>query len=233
MRIFHHEKTDMIIVTPYRNGSSFLYYNKDNLGLTQLSTHSVTLEDIDNEKTEDTLALIKKLNATKNKIFLYRNPLERFYSYYNSFIYEDSTAITPQTISDFFSGNRDVEKYHRTNRKGYDDEYYIKDLYINFSKIKKSFVSDPHLSPQMLFFKYYEQELRKYRVIDFSSYGVLIKKLFGNEIKKFDIDFFEGSSPSNKMIRLFDVDYVVQINNKLREFYKDDFEKIGTMAELI
>lgn len=211
--MFYHENTNSLIAVPYRNGSTHLLHSTDIYKLIHLNLGTQIGKIVFETITSD-----KKLN----KIFFYRNPIERFLSFYVHFV---ACAVTPSKTDEWTPPMAGILN------KVYNKKVTIWDnLYSALPLIEKHYKNDMHTQPQHSYFAKNEEdrclhnastgeEVQNYTVYDVADYGKWLYLTFG---KKIPHNAALDNPEFNFKISGIDFFKLMEINDVLKELYKDD-----------
>lgn len=209
MRMFYHENTNSLIAVPYRNGSTHLLHSTDVYQLIHLNLNTQI-----GKSAFETITSDKKLN----KIFFYRNPIERFLSFYVHFV---AFAVTPSK----------TDEMAVILNKGYNKKVTIWDnLYSALPLIEKHYKNDMHTQPQHSYFAKNEEdrclhhastgeEVQNYTVYDVADYSKWLYLTFGKKIPR---NAALDNPELNFNISGIDFFKLMEIHDVLKELYKDD-----------
>jgi hypothetical protein len=151
MIIFYQEEKQHLIVTPFRCGSQYLRINSPNLKLQVSAVPSLDGFPLYIEHDE----FFKKIRKEAlRKTFLFREPHERFLSYFNSVIIEpkDREWFFWELAHEYLMGNQNI------------------------------FVDNWHTVPQINYFKNTQENIDEYDIISVKDYAKFIYLNFDQEV---------------------------------------------------
>jgi len=226
MQIFYKKSTGHLIVTPFRCGSTHLNKSIKKYGLLNITEY----EDSDEYKNI--------LSNVKKKTFIYRDPFERWVSFYFGLVY------TPRLCElGILDGEVVYKEYN--NRivipKNIDQMYYNPTSYYDLidsikgtedfwsatyaaTKLLKNIIKtsdDRHIFPQHIFFEEYFSKIStdKYEVISIKNYVSWINLTFNDRLNYV-------SNLSDIYIKLSEVELVNEIRNMCMDIYNKDYTHI-------
>jgi hypothetical protein len=215
MRVFYHENTNSLIALPFRNGSTHLLHNLNTYNLTFLN-----LETQLGNTMLDTITNDKKIN----KIFFYRNPIDRFLSFYVNFI------VLSKQIS---KSNTYEYKNQPLMKKVLDENYNEKlniwnNLYNSLNIIEEYYNQDEHTQSQYNYFIDNDEEVKKYNVYDFKDYNKWIFLTFG---KKNLVTSSLNEERIDFNLRGSDFFKCMEIHDTFKKIYKNDLNFLAPMVK--
>jgi len=197
MRIFFQEEKKLLIVTPYLCGSTYLAVKCNKFSLTSLVPQrgNKLLHEILN--TEEI-----------TKQFIYRDPIERYFSFYSKFIFQPKDDIDNSDLKNFIPKKR---------QKNFWD-----DMYESLSNLKDIYMDDRHTWPQYSFFQEFSQNEGQYEIYSLDEYSKWLYLTFGvketipeHSYEKYEVtNFF-------KALKIYD---------KLKTLYKIDYDKLQSLV---
>jgi len=221
MRIFYQEDTKHLIITPLRCGSSYMARNSTDFKL-------ITLPNI-YYSSRPTIALFEALfQESEKKTFIFRDPFERFLSYYNTFVFKQNTRTDKDDKS--ASPIRKILLPLAENKNIWED--------INNSLlvIKDNYEIDWHTRPQTQFFLFAAHHIKNtssdefinsFEFINFDNYRKWIYLTFA-KITEYKSALEENTS----LTTFFDWNNFIKINNFIKDIYKRDYEIFNTIKKI-
>jgi hypothetical protein len=222
MILFYGKNTQQLFVTPYRNGSQFLKNNSAPLHL----LHFEMLEIVENDDARDTVSFLMK--KAKKKIFIYRDPFEKIYSVYNTFISSVKEGIisSPDDIKTLVKNNlllKDVDDTPSTIRN-----------FGNFVKhLEKVYMNDFHTMPQYNYFNIMNEKIENYEVINFDSYHKMLQLYFITNKKEISLWESNRSSVFNESVKILDLEILLETRRRIQNIYKDDYNYLKPTAQIL
>jgi hypothetical protein len=222
MILFYGKNTQHLFVTPYRNGSQFLKNNSAPLHL----LHFEMLEIVENDDARDTVSFLMK--KAKKKIFIYRDPFEKIYSVYNTFISSVKEGIisSPDDIKTIVKNNlllKDVDDTPSTIRN-----------FGNFVKhLEKVYMNDFHTMPQYNYFNIMNEKIENYEVINFDSYHKMLQLYFITNKKEISLWESNRSSVFNESVKILDLEILLETRRRIQNIYKDDYNYLKPTAQIL
>lgn len=219
MILFYGKNSQQIVVTPYRNGSQFLKENSHNFRLLYLEMSEIT-------QNEDIFEMAKFfLRKAQKKIFVYRDPFERLYSVYNTFMTEK--GISTDDIKKEIAENlllKDVTRYSKN---------HIKDFESIVNHLEKVYANDLHVMPQSNYFKIMNEEIEDYEIIDYNSYHKMLKLYFDPEVKEISSWDTNRTPAINENLKVLDLQSLLEIRSRIFKIYKDDYAILKPKAQTL
>jgi len=223
MRIFYQSSTSHLIIAPYRCGSTYLKDKSDHLGLTYLGVLGA------DGVYRDTITYLFN-NKDISKTFIYRDPIERYISYYAQFVqpYSGENATTKKKILE-------------TTANKYADYIIQKDLLEEASKnniwynihkglsaLEKNYTKDWHTNTLHSYFEYTNQKIENYNFVPWDSFAkwiFLIFKVKNDYKSKLKDDLSETTTSG------LDIMKCIEIYTTLKSLYAVDYDKLSDLAQ--
>jgi len=233
MRVFYRKSTDHLIVTPFRCGSSHLQISRDEYGLIQLT--ELSNFDVMNLASD---AYKNILSKVKKKTFIYRDPFERWISFYYGLVYiprlcelgildtdhvykkyKGRIAVARNAEQLYFNPNcyYDLVELIDGNESFWNAAYKATNSLKNIIKI----TNDAHILPQYVFFNNYFSKIKynEQEVISLKNYIYWIETTFNDKLDYVsNLDYID--------IKLSDVDLINEIKSMCKDIYYKDYKYI-------
>jgi hypothetical protein len=225
MRVFYRKSTDHLIFTPFRCGSSHLQISRDEYGLLN-----------ENEMSDSEYSNI--LKRVKKKTFIYRDPFERWISFYYGLVYIPRLCelgiLDTDHVYEKYKGRiavaRNAEQLYFNPNCYYDliesiegNESFWEAAYTatrSLENIIKT-TDDAHIFPQYTFFNMHfsKIECNTSEIISLKHYSTWINLTFNaNLVHVSNLDYIK--------INLFDVDLINEIKSMCMDIYYKDYKYI-------
>jgi len=237
MRVFYRKSTDHLIVAPFKCGSSHLQISRDEYELVDKSNsaNTIIMNFILNNSPPTSNNILSKV---KKKTFIYRDPFERWISFYYSFIYIPRMCEIGNLSTDY-----DAEKYNGkifipNNIEEADlhpiSYYNLIELidgsegfwgaaHKTTSSLKNiiKITNDAHILPQYVFFNNYFSKIKhdEQEVISLKNYIYWIETTFNDKL-----DYVSNLDSID--IKLSEIDLVNEIRTICIDIYYEDYKHI-------
>ena len=180
VRIYYKKSTSKLIVCPSKVGSTFLSNS-----FTEASNDIINSNSLGgggSEAVYDTSLVF----AAKSKWFIYRDPMERFVSWYNSFIVHKTHIFgnEPQTedlLTRKIAYELCIAMY--SPEKTFEENAL---MVLRNRRFKEVYFHDHHLIPMSFFFLNNGQNIKDYHIIHTKSLAQLVQR-----------EFFDSSIPAD------------------------------------
>jgi hypothetical protein len=218
MRFFYYHPTNHFIASPTRTGSTFLLNN--------CSESLVHLTDISKENEQITSDREIFKNQSQHRTFIYRDPVDRFLSWYKKFVVLDEFMMS-QTIS-YSNFLRAMLLDNKSNNP-------IEDLYNSLDLIKQHHSKDIHTVGYSHFIDVNDIDLHQFNVINFLNFKTWVVAELNltpvnqNQNYKHILEDSEELTyvPKNEEER----EKLQEVVSTLKEIYKQDYELIAPLIK--
>jgi len=201
MRVFFNQYDSSLYVIPYRCGSTYIKNMSDKFDLFSLET-----------KHSEQMDVFKSLKVmAKNKTIFYRDPFEKFISYYHKFIFKQDK------ISHLALAN--------INTKFGINENIWQDIFLKLEFLEKNIEKDEHTRPISKYFETHSENPYEYDIISMSQYQkfwMLRDKSPATECV--DWEFVPKNAISILDINFKDLQTIFSIYEWVKRVYKEDYE---------
>jgi hypothetical protein len=211
MIIFFSKYESVSITIPYRNGSQYFKRNSNNLGLIYFE-----MEEI--EACEHTKNIVTEmLYKTNVKYFLYRNPVERFYSFFDYFL---RNSVVDKEIQRSLQIPKNLPR----------QENFWVDLNCVFPYIEKNGDNNFHtMSQSTLKEKLHAETKDDVSIIEFTNAEKLLKLHFTPSVlSKVEEKWQIGSTLNKIPVTLEDFERILDTRTKIINHYKSDYTNLKT-----
>lgn len=175
-----------MIVTPFRCGSTYLSDNALKFKLRSVDFHQENLP-----------------KNIENKIFMYRDPLDRYLSLYHKFCFAgDGLPFLANLLS---------------SEKKQD---FWEEVYLSMPHLKRNFQRDPHIQTQYSYFTGTGENIDSYRISDVKNFGEIIYLNFAEKVPE------HKSKIDSISINYKTIIYLNEIQNVIKKIYQDDYSEI-------
>ena len=192
MRAFLSEEKSLLIVTPFRCGSTYLSDNALKFKLRSVDFHQENLP-----------------KNIENKIFMYRDPLDRYLSLYHKFCFEKNDQIQGD-LTTLLSNLLSSEK----------KQDFWEEVYLSIPKLKRNFQRDPHTQTQYSYFTTTGENIDSYRISDVKNFREIIYLNFAEKVSEHKTKIDSVSINYKTII------YLNEIQNVIKKIYQDDYSEI-------
>lgn len=194
MRAFISEDGETLVAVLNRCGSSYFTEKHVSFGLIQF-----------NFSTPKFIEVFKNFSSTvKNKFFLYRDPMDRYLSFYNQFCF--GQTITKSTQSGFLFTPPQRSKN------------FWEDTYRSLPKLQQNFDKDGHTDLQTSYFEKTGESVEDYSIIDVDDFQKFVYLTFRENTPA------HTDSLSEYPISYQSIRYLNKIQDCLKKIYAKDYE---------
>jgi hypothetical protein len=192
MRAFLSEEKSLLIVTPFRCGSTYLSDNASKFKLRSFDFHQENLP-----------------KNIENKIFIYRDPLERYLSLYHKFCFGQNGHNQGEMAS-ILSNLLSTEK----------NQDFWEEVYLSMPQLERNFQRDPHIHTQYSYFTATNENIDSYRISSVKKFREVIYLNFAEKVLEHKTKIDSISINYKTII------YLNEIQNVIKKIYQDDYSKI-------
>lgn len=200
MIVFFSHETESIIITPFRCGSRHLIKNASDYNLMHFSV-----------ETAYGKKLFKSIiNDVEDKTFLYRDPVDRYISFYHTFIFNKPEKEAP---------NKSIIPKIRSKN-------FWEDLYNSVSLLEKYFDIDSHTNNQYRYFSMMDENINDYKIIDVENFSKFIYLTFADKVEA------HKKPLSDEKFNFYDFQYYNKIKPRLEKLYEEDVAMKSLVQEI-
>ena len=202
VRIYYKKSTSKLIVCPSKVGSTFLANSFAEASNDIINSSAPSVVEFEYDES--------LVFAAKSKWFIYRDPMERFVSWYNSFIVhkthffgnepQTEDVLTRKIVYDLCIAMYSPEKTFEENAL----------TVLKNRQFTQVFFYDIHLVPMSFFFLNIGQNIKDYRIIHTKSLAQLVQREFFDSSIPADTYHYETVVPDslNEFRYLWNADYI-------------------------
>lgn len=194
MRAFISSDGQNLIAIPNRCGSSYFTEKHIDFGLIHF-----------NFSTPKFIEVFKNFSTTvKNKFFLYRDPMDRYLSYYNAFCFGKTITKSTQTGFFFTPPQRSKNLWEEACRA--------------LPKLEKNFEKDAHTNLQTSYFQQTDENIEDYTIIDVADFQKFIYLNFRENVPAHTHGLSEYPISYQSIL------YLSRIQDCIKNIYAKDYE---------
>lgn len=193
MRAFLSEEKSLAIITPYRCGSSYLAEHS--------FKHNLFVFNLHTEKARDIFK--KHLESAENKVFIFRDPVERYLSLYHRFCFEKNPK-------------QDDNGYSYVSKKRSKD--FWQEALWSMPRLEKNFNEDFHTITQYSYFTSMGENVSDYDIIDVKDYEKFMFLYLNNKVPRHMVEL------ENVPINYRTILCLERIFTTIKKIYADDYQ---------